>query len=218
MKHASPPDSPLLFPVPVGPDYEIEKSCHARGKLFVAGTDEVGRGPLAGPVVAASVILDPQNIPDGLNDSKKLTAKRRETLFVEILQSSTVAISSVAAEVIDQINIRAATLLAMRNSLFGLAIVPDMALIDGRDCPPGLTFETKAIIKGDARCLSIAAASIVAKVTRDRMMEKAGRVFPAYGFEGHKGYGSKAHMAAIATNGPCPIHRMSFSPMRHIKD
>lgn len=218
MKHASSPDSPLLFSVSAGPDYEMEKLYHARGKMMIAGTDEVGRGPLAGPVVAASVILDPQNIPDGLNDSKKLTARRRETLFVEILQTAMVAIASVPAETIDRINIREATLLAMRNSLAGLALLPDMALIDGRDCPPDLAFETKAIVKGDARSASIAAASIVAKVTRDKMMTEASRIYPAYGFEGHKGYGSKAHMAAIASQGPCPLHRRSFSPMRHMKD
>ncbi len=133
MNKSSTPDSPLLFPQPVTPNFEYEERLLAGGKAVIAGVDEVGRGPLAGPVVAASVILDPNNIPIGLNDSKKLTAKRRETLFLQIVTNATVAVASVPAGIIDDINIRQASLLAMKTATDGLAVQPDMVLVDGRD-------------------------------------------------------------------------------------
>ncbi len=181
---------------------------------MIAGVDEAGRGPLAGPVVAAAVILDPANIPDGLNDSKKLTHKRRETVFDTILKVSCVSWSSIPPSVIDRINIRSATLLAMTVSVKRLSSVADAVLIDGRDVPTGLTGIGEAFIKGDARSLSIAAASIVAKVVRDRMMVAADSRFPEFGFAGHKGYGVLSHREAILRHGPCPLHRRSFSPVK----
>ncbi len=216
MKHRPSPDSPQLFPLQEGPDFETERIYLSKGARHVAGTDEVGRGPLAGPVVAASVILDPESIPEGLDDSKKLSAKRRKALFTDILCGSMVSISIIPAAIIDQVNIRQATLLAMRNAISGLPVLPDIALVDGRDCPPDITCPSKSLIKGDTRSVSIAAASIVAKVTRDRMMVEAARLYPQYGFENHKGYGARTHMEAIAAHGPCPLHRMSFSPMRSV--
>lgn len=221
MKKLSDTDSPLLFSDPLYgssdhtcPDFLIENYFHDQGYATIAGVDEVGRGPLAGPVVAASVILDQNNIPDGLNDSKKLTPRRREELFDQILRTSRICVSSIPAATIDRINIRQASLLAMKNSCLGLELPVDVLLVDGRDCPHGLKCRTLAIIKGDGRALSIAAASIVAKVVRDRQMVYAAQLFPAYGFDRHKGYGSKYHIAAIEKHGPCPLHRLSFSPLR----
>ena len=209
-------DSLLFSDIPASPDFSIEERLRANGKMSIAGVDEVGRGPLAGPVVAAAVILDPANIPDGLNDSKKLTEKKRETIFDEIVFTSQVAWSSLPAATIDTMNIRAASLLAMTLSVNRLAINADAALIDGKDVPDGLIHIGKAFVKGDARSVSIAAASIVAKVVRDRMMIEADNQFPEYGFSGHKGYGSKAHRDAIAQYGPCSIHRRSFSPVKQM--
>lgn len=209
-------DSLLFSDLPAFPDYSIEERFRANGKLEIAGVDEVGRGPLAGPVVAAAVILDPANIPDGLNDSKKLTGKKRETIFDEIVSTSQVAWTSLPAATIDAMNIRTASLLAMTISVDRLMIKADAALIDGKDVPDGLIHIGKAFVKGDARSVSIAAASIVAKVVRDRMMVQADQHFPEYGFSGHKGYGSKAHRDAIAKHGPCAIHRRSFSPIKQM--
>jgi len=185
-----------------------------QGKVRIAGVDEVGRGPLAGPVTAAAVILDPDHIPDGLNDSKKLTEKKRETIFGQILATSHVAWASLPASTIDHLNIRGATLHAMTLAVSHLPINADAVLIDGRDVPPSLIDVGTALVKGDARSLSIAAASIVAKVIRDRMMVAAAREFPTYGFEGHKGYGAKTHIDAIHKFGPCALHRRSFSPVK----
>lgn len=186
-----------------------------KGARFVAGCDEAGRGPLAGPVVAASVILDPNNVPDGLNDSKALSEKRRNILFDEICDGA-LAISwhSNSARRIDEINILQASLEAMDMSVAGLSVKCDAALFDGRDVPLGCHALGTSVIKGDAKSLSIGAASIVAKVIRDRIMVKMDAIYPEYGFAGHKGYGSAKHMEAIAQYGPCPLHRMSFSPMR----
>jgi len=209
-------DSLLFSDIPASPDFSIEERLRANGKIAIAGVDEVGRGPLAGPVVAAAVILDPANIPDGLNDSKKLTEKKRETIFDEIVFTSQVAWTSLPAATIDTMNIRAASLLAMTLSVDRLAVNADAALIDGKDVPDGLIHIGKAFVKGDARSVSIAAASIVAKVVRDRMMIEADNQFPEYGFSGHKGYGSKAHRDAIAQYGPCSIHRRSFSPVKQM--
>lgn len=180
----------------------------------MAGVDEVGRGPLAGPVVAAAVILDPDDIPDGLNDSKKLTERRRESLFAEICATSHVSIASLAATQIDRLNIRGATLATMAKAVAGLNKTPDYILIDGRDVPITLNIPAKAIIKGDGHCFSIAAASIVAKVARDRMMIMADKYYPGYDFHKHKGYGSTHHREAIQKLGPCPLHRYSFQPVK----
>lgn len=207
-------DSPSLFDLSSGPDLHFEEMALKGGFKHVAGADEAGRGPLAGPVVAAAVILDFQNIPSGLNDSKKLTALRREVLFEAIMASSFVSIASSSARTIDVIDIRKASLEAMRKALALLQIKPDYALIDGKDVPPRLHCQGMAIVKGDARSLSIAAASIVAKVTRDRMMDHAGLTFPGYGFEKHAGYGTADHRAAIEALGPVSLHRMSFRPLR----
>lgn len=195
-----------------GPDFARERRLLARGRKAVAGIDEAGRGPLAGPVVAAAVILDPSAIPQGLDDSKRLTAKRREALFAQLLAGATVAFASVPAEAIDRTDIRKATLAAMSLAARALAIRPDAALIDGRDAPADLAPIAQTVIGGDRHCLSIAAASIVAKVMRDRMMAAADLQWPGYGFAGHKGYGAPAHFAAIARLGPCPLHRLSFAP------
>lgn len=210
-----PSDSPASLPtLVVVPDFRIETGRFERGARFVAGIDEAGRGPLAGPVVAAAVILDPRQIPDGLNDSKKLGADDRERLFTDILRVATVSIGSASSAEIDRINIRQATLLAMRRAEGGLAQPPCHALIDGNDVPPSLRLRATAVVKGDARCLSIAAASIVAKVTRDRMMARVCARYPAYGFSQHMGYGTPQHLAALLAHGPCVFHRMTFSPIR----
>lgn len=215
MKRNTPPDSPALFDMlDTGPDFSMELEARKAGLWPVAGTDEAGRGPLAGPVVAAAVILDPDNIPGGLNDSKQLSKMRREALFEKILETSIVSIASSGPALIDDINILRASLDAMRRAVLGLETAPALVLTDGRDKPPGIPYAAKAVIKGDSRSVSIAAASIVAKVTRDRMMERAGEFHPDYGFAGHAGYGTAVHRAAIESFGPCPLHRMSFRPLR----
>ncbi len=206
------PESPTLFALDSRPDYAVETALQKTGAARIAGIDEAGRGPLAGPVVAAAVILDPRRIPAGLNDSKRLTARRRENLFDAIIASAEVAVAMAPAARIDAMNIRAASLWAMARAAAGLG--PGYALIDGRDVPDGLPCAARALIKGDRRALSIAAASIVAKVTRDRLMVRLGRAFPAYGFERHMGYGTAAHRRALAAHGPCPHHRRSFAPVR----
>jgi ribonuclease HII len=204
-----------LFPdYPAIPDYRFEQHAMQNGFPVVAGLDEAGRGPLAGPVVAAAVILDPECIPEGLDDSKALSKARRELLFEAILASSLVAVASASAREIEATDIRAASLAAMRRALCALPVKPHYALVDGRDIPPGLDCAARALVKGDARSLSIAAASIIAKVTRDSMMTRAVVVYPQYGFETHMGYGAKRHLQAIAEHGPCPLHRMTFRPMR----
>lgn len=202
------------FNIPDMPDFTFELDLKARCIWPVAGLDEAGRGPLAGPVVAAAVILDENNIPEGLNDSKKLTKKKREALFLQILDTGSVAICSNSALTIDQTDIRKASLDAMRRALNALSITARYALVDGRDIPPNLSVPASALIKGDARSVSIAAASIVAKVTRDRMMEQAASALPQYGFERHSGYGTKIHKQAIEQHGATAIHRMTFRPLR----
>lgn len=215
MKRRTPPDSPGLFPdMPLVPDFSLESRAKRQGLWPVAGTDEAGRGPLAGPVVAAAVILDPKRIPEGLNDSKKLSAAQREVLYERILAEATVSIASSSPKRIDFIDIRKASLDAMRRAVAGLAHEARHVLADGRDVPLGLLCSGEAVVKGDARSVSIAAASIVAKVMRDRMMVRAGLVYPDYGFEIHAGYGTDRHRTAIVTHGPCPLHRMSFRPLK----
>lgn len=181
----------------------------------VCGVDEAGRGPLAGPVVAAAVILNPESIPDGLNDSKALSEIRRE-LLLNILTSRKdifIGIGISEPEEIDRLNILHASMTAMRRAVMNLPVLPHMALIDGNRLPPDLPCEGQAIVKGDARSLSIAAASIVAKVTRDRLMKEADRRFPGYGLAGHKGYPTKAHKEALLQLGASSIHRRSFKPV-----
>lgn len=211
----TPPDSPMLFDnAPISCDFSLELVARSAGHWPVAGTDEAGRGPLAGPVVAAAVILDPENIPVGLNDSKQLSLSKREQLFEAIMATAHVSIASSGPRLIDEINILRASLDAMRRAVAGLPVAPAHVLIDGRDVPKGLLCSGKAVIKGDSRSVSIAAASIIAKVTRDRMMARASLVHPAYGFEKHAGYGTRQHRDGIAEHGPCPLHRMSFRPLK----
>ena len=186
------------------------------GIELIVGIDEAGRGPLAGPVVAAAVILNPKKIPKGLDDSKRLTPQRREELFDIITETALAcAVSSISAPVIDATDILKAALEAMRRAVCGLAILPGHALIDGRDVAPGLPCPATALIKGDQRSVSIAAASILAKVTRDRMMSQTGKYFPLYGLEMHAGYGTEYHRNAMEAHGPVVgLHRFSFSPLK----
>ncbi|WP_269583528.1 ribonuclease HII [Roseibium sp. Sym1] len=208
--------SPSLFdlPFPDQPDLSLESKHAASFGGRLCGVDEAGRGPWAGPVVTAAVILDYDRVPEGLNDSKKLTEAKREQLFVAIVTSAHVSVASASPETIDRVNIRTATLSAMVRAVNHLALVPDYVLVDGRDVPPGLKQPGQALVKGDGRCLCVAAASIVAKVTRDRMLVALDRDFPGYGFAQHKGYGVPQHQAALEKLGPSPHHRMSFRPVR----
>ncbi len=192
--------------------FEREAALLTQGVWPVAGCDEVGRGPLAGPVVAAAVILDPARVPQGLNDSKKLKAHQREMLFAEICASASVSVAIASPARIDRDNILRASLWALARAVRGLADAPNHVFVDGRDridvacgCEP--------VIGGDALIASIAAASIVAKVARDRLMMQLGAEHPGYGFERHMGYGVPAHMAALRELGPCTHHRRSFAPI-----
>lgn len=184
--------------------------------LIICGVDEAGRGPLAGPVVVAAVVLDPRRIPAGLDDSKKLDEATRERLFAEICAHHATSVTFGSVERIDTMNIRRATLWAMARAVRALPEAPVAALFDGLDVPPGLVCTGEAVVKGDARSLSIAAASIVAKVTRDRLMVHLARSMAGYGFEDHKGYGTPAHRAAIQALGPCIHHRRSFEPVKSL--
>jgi ribonuclease HII len=185
----------------------------------LCGVDEAGRGPWAGPVVAAAVILNPLDLPQGLDDSKKLTHSQREHLF-DVIQDKALCfgVALVDAPTIDGINILAATHLAMRQAVDGLTVPPRLALIDGNRAPDLGLVQTVCLVGGDALSLSIAAASILAKVTRDRWMVQAARDHPGYGFELHKGYGVPAHRKALEALGPCPLHRMSFKPIRALSE
>ena len=209
-------DSPLLFELPAKPDFGAETLARKRGVWPVAGTDEAGRGPLAGPVVAAAVVLDPRRIPDGLDDSKRMTLAQRETAYAAILSKAlAVSVASVCADSIDRSDIRKASLEAMRRAVAGLSLRPMLVLADGRDVPPGLLCEGQALVKGDQRSQSIAAASIIAKVVRDRILVQCGEVHPAYDFERHAGYGTEIHRRGIDAHGPVRgLHRMTFSPFR----
>ncbi|OQX13864.1 MAG: ribonuclease HII [Thiothrix lacustris] len=182
--------------------------------MWVAGVDEVGRGPLAGAVVAAAVILDPQRPIAGLNDSKKLTEKRRERLALEIREKALAwSLGRAEVEEIDSINILQATFLAMQRALEGLHIQPDLVKIDGNQCPK-LAYQMEAIIGGDATVAEISAASIIAKVARDAELVALDALYPQYGFAQHKGYGTAAHLAALQEFGATPIHRRSFAPVK----
>ncbi len=197
-----------------GPSFVVEARTLALGDGPVAGIDEAGRGPLAGPVVAAAVVLDPRSLPDGVDDSKKLDEKARDRLLAAILESGAkigIGIADVAR--IDAMNILRATMWAMSEAVARLEVAPRLVLVDGNRLPV-LPCRGQAIVGGDARCLSIAAASIVAKVTRDRIMLDLARAVPGYGFERHKGYGTPEHLSALAKLGPTPHHRMSFKPVR----
>jgi ribonuclease HII len=194
------------------PDFNFELAAQAQGFSCVCGIDEAGRGPWAGPVVAAAVILDLENIPSGLNDSKKLKEAQRKKLFVDIMSSAKVGIGIGDVERVDRDNILATTLWAMAESVRNLEELPHMALVDGNRAPK-LSCPVQTIVSGDARSLSIAAASIIAKVTRDRIMVALDREFPGYGFARHKGYGTAFHHAALLELGPCIHHRKSFAPI-----
>ena len=192
------------------PDFTYETKAGAHQGRIICGVDEAGRGPLAGPVIAAAVILPPDNIPDGLNDSKALSHSARERLLNILLQKAKIGIGISEPGEIDRINILWASMTAMRRAVENLNISVDYALIDGNRVPPNLMCDAHAIVKGDAKCLSIAAASIVAKVTRDRIMAEADSRFPGYGWTGHKGYPTKAHREAVETLGRSPAHRWTF--------
>ncbi|MFO1242400.1 MAG: ribonuclease HII [Rickettsiales bacterium] len=180
---------------------------------IVCGIDEAGRGPLAGPVVAAAIILPAKAIPRGINDSKKLTSEKRAELFDKLRERATIGIGIASVEEIDQINILRASLLAMQRAYDAMETAATLALIDG-NFPPVLGCQTQCVIKGDSISLSIAAASIVAKVTRDRIMHELAEAHPEYGFERHAGYATATHLAAIEKHGPCLHHRKSFSPIK----
>jgi len=189
-----------------------EKAARAAGALIIAGVDEVGRGALFGPVVAAAVILNPARIPRGLNDSKKLDAPAREALYEKICVSAQVAVAFGSIERIDRDNILQASLWALTRAVKSLPVRPKLVFVDGNiriDCG----CDCEAVVSGDALLLSVAAASIVAKVTRDRLMARIGRAYPGYGFERHMGYGVPEHVAALERLGPTPHHRKSFAPV-----
>ena len=198
------------------PDYELEKQALSQGHSIIAGVDEVGRGPLAGPVTAAAVILDPTRIPEGLNDSKKLTAKKREALLQQILDVAQVSVADATVEEIDTHNILRASHIAMVRAIQGLPVRPDFILVDGNLIPNDLTIPALAVVKGDTRSVSIAAASIVAKIRRDDLMVELAQQFPGYGWEKNAGYPSKQHREALQNLGVTPHHRRSFKPVHNI--
>ena len=189
-------------------------------RATVVGVDEAGRGPLAGPVVAAAVVLDRGKKWTGLNDSKQLPASEREVLYARVLSGARAfGWCVIGSRRIDRMNIRRASLEAMRRAVMRLAITPDLVLVDGIDRVPGLSgeLEQRPVVDADATLLSVAAASIVAKVVRDRIMQRLDRVWPAYGFARHKGYATEEHLEALERHGPCPIHRYSYSPVVELK-
>jgi ribonuclease HII len=190
------------------PDWSIESQYEG----LIVAIDEVGRGPLAGPVMAAAAVVDARRIPDGLNDSKKLTARRREALFDSIMSQCRVEIGVASVEEIEQLNILGATKLAMRRAYDALGITPVVALVDGNQ-PPDLPCPVRCVVGGDAKCLSIAAASIVAKVVRDRHMADLAKAHPHYGWERNAGYGTRAHLDGLAQHGITPHHRRGFRPI-----
>ena len=195
------------------PDFQEETKIASKGARIIAGVDEVGRGPLAGPVTAAAVVLDPKNLPTGLNDSKKLTPKVRERLFDEIMEKAWVSVAHATVEEIDMLNILYASHLAMERAVSGLASTPCHALIDGNMIPKALPCPATAVVKGDGRSLSISAASIVAKVVRDRIMVDLAQQHPGYDWEKNAGYPTPAHKLALESLGVTPHHRRSFKPV-----
>jgi ribonuclease HII len=217
-----------FFPLPGGgasaktgpmrtlPDFSFEEAARLAGAIRIAGVDEVGRGPLAGPVTAAAVILDPARIPAGLNDSKVLTAARRGALAIDIAAAAMVSVAHASVEEIDALNILRASHLAMCRAVAGMPMVPDYLLIDGNLIPRDIACRAEAIVKGDARCLSIAAASIMAKVARDAIMVDLAQQYPAYGWERNAGYPTQAHLTVLKRHGATPHHRRSFAPVHNI--
>ncbi len=199
------------------PTLDHENAWRQRGHHLIAGIDEAGRGPLAGPVCVSAVILPEGFEHESLNDSKKLTEKKRERIYEELTSCSDLTWSVDMAHVaeVDAVNILQATYAAMRRAALALDTVPQIVLIDGRPVPK-FPFTQEAIVKGDSISLSIAAASVIAKVTRDRFMLEAARQYPHYGFEKHKGYGTAAHLVALRQHGPCPLHRRSFAPVAEV--
>lgn len=199
------------------PTLDYENAWKQRGYTCIAGIDEAGRGPLAGPVSVAAVVL-PEGFEHGdLNDSKQLTEAKRERIYEELVSCEDVrwSVALIHAEEVDSINILQATYVGMRRVALALQPQPEVVLIDGRPVP-NFPIKQQALVKGDALSLSIAAASVIAKVTRDRLMLEAAGKYPQYGFEKHKGYGTKLHLAKLAEHGPCPLHRRSFAPIAQL--
>jgi ribonuclease HII len=207
-------DSPPLIQLPPPtPTDRFERRAKRKGARIVAGVDEAGRGPLAGPVVVAAVVFEGR-VPKGLDDSKRLVAAERERLYEKILAAGVVSVVVASRARIDRMNILRASLWGMSRAVAGLSCRPDHVLVDGNMLPPGLPCPAEAVVGGDGLCVSIAAASIVAKVTRDRLMGYLGRAFPGYGFEQHMGYSTPGHFEALERHGPCEHHRRSFEPVR----
>lgn len=193
------------------PDFEFEKSIAKKGYTYICGVDEAGRGPLAGPVCAAAVIFADGTYIEGLNDSKKLSEKKREHLFEEICEKSLAyCVAYGTLEEIEKFNILEATFLAMNRAIDGLKLKADFALVDGNRVPTNIKIPCETIVKGDSKSMSIAAASILAKVSRDHLLLEYDREYPEYNFKKHKGYGTKEHTELIVKYGPSPIHRLSF--------
>ena len=201
-------------PLKTIPTFEHETTHSRQGRRPVAGIDEAGRGPLAGPVCAAAVVLDPDALPTGVLDSKAMTEALRLEAF-EAVMTSALAVSFAFASVreIDATDIRRATHLAMTRAWRGLSVSPAWTIVDGNDLPRSMRGRGETLVKGDAKCLSVAAASVVAKTCRDRAMRRLDATYPGYGFAAHSGYGTPEHLAAIAKAGPCPAHRMTFAPL-----
>lgn len=209
-------DTRIIGSEDMGPDFEFERAAYAKGAMRVAGVDEVGRGPLAGPVTAAAVVLDPDRIPEGLNDSKQLSIKKRVFLAEQLMDCAEVSVAHASVEEIEQHNILRASHIAMQRALAGLPNAADHVLIDGSMVPRGLNISALPIPKGDTRCLSISAASIVAKIARDKLMVDLAQQHPGYGWETNMGYGSKSHISALQNLGPTPHHRRTFKPVHNM--
>lgn len=193
------------------PDYEYEKAAVSSGFNIICGVDEAGRGPLAGPVCAAAVILPEDTVIEGLDDSKKLSEKKRERLYDEIIEKAVAyCVAYGTLEEIESVNILEATFIAMNRAIDGLKVKPDFAIIDGNRVPKGIKIPCATLVKGDSKSMSVAAASILAKVTRDRLMLTYDEKYPQYNFKKHKGYGTKEHTELLKQYGPSPIHRLSF--------
>jgi ribonuclease HII len=195
-----------------GPDLKLERRAIKRGAKIVCGVDEAGRGPLAGPVVVSAVVLNHRKVPAGLNDSKQLTADERDALYEKIMASAHVSVVVAPPQVIERLNILWATMWAMRQAVLNLAVPVDHVLIDGNTTPKDMLWPTETVVGGDARSVSIAAASIVAKVTRDRMCQIMDCEEPHFGFANHKGYAAPGHLKALSEHGPGRHHRMDFAP------
>ena len=199
-----------------GPDFTLERAAMQAGAAMVCGVDEVGRGPLAGPVVAAAVVLDPARIPPGLDDSKRLSRRRRAELAAALHDCAEVSLAEASVAEIDALNILQATMLAMERAVAGLPRRPDHVLVDGNRVPAALRGRARAIVRGDGRSLSIAAASVVAKLWRDGLMVDLAQQHPGYGWERNAGYPTKDHLEALRNLGPTPHHRRSFGPVHNI--